>query len=221
MQRITLVCSTHRENGLCSSSELLRILRHIEPEIVFEEIRPDHFATFSSQGIDWSLEARAVSMYSEHRTIRRVPVDRYVMPGDLARVFKRALDKIFGITVQASIEYRLLDAECNKLTHENGFSYLNDRACELAMTRMAELEDEVINATGDRSLISWLQKWRELNLAREREMVRTIYEFCGGNAFEAAVFLVGAAHRTSIVEAVEELSRVETTPIEWKLHLPS
>jgi hypothetical protein len=46
MHKITLVCSIHRENGLCNAEELLKILRTIEPEVVFEEMRPSDFASY-------------------------------------------------------------------------------------------------------------------------------------------------------------------------------
>ena len=34
MRKITLVCSSHREKGLCNAQELLRILRAIDPEVI-------------------------------------------------------------------------------------------------------------------------------------------------------------------------------------------
>jgi hypothetical protein len=50
MHKITLVCSAHRQNALCNAEELLRILRAIEPETIFEELRPSEFDLYYKHG---------------------------------------------------------------------------------------------------------------------------------------------------------------------------
>jgi len=57
MPRITLICSGHRENGLCNAAELLRILLAIEPAAIFDERRPSEFNFFYERGF---VEARAI-----------------------------------------------------------------------------------------------------------------------------------------------------------------
>jgi len=42
---ITLVATVHREGGKCNSDELYNIIEKISPEIIFEEISPNGFAT--------------------------------------------------------------------------------------------------------------------------------------------------------------------------------
>src|SRR5271168_1722815 len=97
MHKITLVCSSHRENGFCNAGELLKILRAFEPEIIFEEVRPSDFDSYNK----WSLEGHALTKYREFKSFQRVPVDKYDMPRDLFAETQRVLDRV----EQTSREY--------------------------------------------------------------------------------------------------------------------
>src|SRR4051812_17470685 len=100
MHRITLVCSAHRENGLCNAGELLKILRVIDPEAVFEEIRPSDLDSYYKHGTKWNLEAQALTRYREFKSFQRVPVDRYDMPEKLIAEIKREFDCVFDCLEQ-------------------------------------------------------------------------------------------------------------------------
>ena len=134
MHKITLVCSAHRENGLCNADELLKILRAIEPEAVFEEIRPSEFDFYYEHG---SVEAHAIARYREFKLFQPVPVDRYEMPKNLVAEIKRNLDCVFDFVAQTSQEYGQLNAENDNSVHRDGFSYLNSVACETMMARIS------------------------------------------------------------------------------------
>src|SRR4051794_28659615 len=108
MHEITLVCSAHRENGLCNAGELLKILRAMKPEVVFEEIRPSEFESFYRDGATWSLEAQAITKYRQFKLPKQIPVDRYDVPANLLAEFKRDFDCVFDYVAQVSQEYRLL-----------------------------------------------------------------------------------------------------------------
>jgi hypothetical protein len=219
MHKITLVGSAHRENGLCNAGELLKIFRAIEPEAVFEERRPADFDSYCKQGIGLSLEAQAITSYIEFKPLRRVPVDRYDIPENLLADIKREFDSVFDYVEQTSREYQVLNEESDKSVCQYGFRYLNSVAFATVMTRIAEIEEETINETGNQGLIRALEKWRHLIQRRETEMISVIYEYCRENAFNTGVFLVGAAHKMGIAKVIEHYASAEADLIEWKFYL--
>ena len=212
MHKITLVCSGHRESGLCNAEELLKILRAIEPEAVFEEIRPSEFDFHYTHG---SVEAHAITKYREFKLFQLVPVDRYEIPKNLLAEIKRDFDCVIDCVAPASQEYRLLNEENDNSVRRYGFQYLNSVAFATMTARISEIEDEIISKTGDQGLIHGLARWRQLIHRRELEMVGNIYEYCRKNVFDTGVFLVGAAHKMGIVKEIEKYASTEADLIDW------
>ncbi len=208
MHKITLVCSAHRENGLCNAAELLEILRAIAPEVVFEERRPSESNLHYEQG---GVEAHAITKYREFQLFQRVPVDRYDMPDSLFAETQR----VFDCVEHASQEYSVLKEETNVLARQHGFDYLNSVAFATVMARISEIEEKIIIGTGDQDLIRGLERWRHVIQSRDVEMIGNIYKYCRENVFRTGVFLVGAAHKTSIVKEIERYSSTEADLISW------
>ena len=98
MHTITLVCSVHNANGKCNIEQLVKILRALGADVVFQEVRPSD---------DWSLEAQAVAEYRKFKLCQPVHVDEHKAPADAAEI-KRLLDSGFEYVVEISEEYRLL-----------------------------------------------------------------------------------------------------------------
>ncbi len=206
MHKITLICSAHRENGLCNTEELLKVLLAIEPAVVFHETRPsDH----------WSLEAQAVARYRRLKPSQQIYVDRYEMPVNSLSDIKTDVDRVFDCVAQRSEEYGRLEEEIASSANRIGFSYLNGPACAAQFARKSEIEYATITGTHDQSLIRALQWWRDANQSRERQMVGDIYEFCRRNAFAIGVFLVGAGHRVGIEKETERYASSEPDLISW------
>ncbi len=212
MHKITLVCSLHRESGRCTAEELLKMLRAIGPEVIFEEVRPSDFAAYYKT--KWSLEAQAITRHRESRSLRQVPVDLY--SDNEATADRRALmDRVFDYVDQTSKTYRALIDERVSLTYQQGFQYLNSVAFEKTTEELEIIEDAAIEGSGELGLIRGLQWWRDVNKRREAEMIRTIYGYCLDHAFDTGVFLVGAAHRASIVRALRARDLAQTGLIDW------
>ncbi len=207
MRKITLVCSVHRENGLCNTEELLKLLLAIKPAVVFHEVRPsDH----------WSLEAQAVARYNQFRSSQQVHVDRYEMPFNSLTDIKNDVDRVFDCVAQRSEEYGLLEREIDSSVNHIGFRYLNSPAFATQSARKSEIEYETIIGTHDQGLIRALQRWRHINQSRELQMAANIYEFCRSNTFDIGVFLVGGAHRTGIEKEIEKkYASAEADLISW------
>jgi hypothetical protein len=211
MRKITLVCSSHRENGTCNAQELLRLFRAIDPEVIFGEVPQSDVNFYNPR----SLEGEAVTRFLTFKSFQRVPVDRYDMPPN----FRALTDSVLDFVEQTSHEYRLLQDQRDNAAQMNGFTYLNSAAFAQVMTQMAAIEDETINSDGNPELVSALATWRQVIQGREKTMVENIYRYCRENSFDTGVFLVGAAHRSGIVKAIEELSHADADLIEWILYL--
>ncbi len=205
MHKITLVASAHRENGLCNAEELLRILRAIEPDTIFEESRPSELDSYGT------LEVRAITKYRDSKVFQRVPVDRYDIPAN----FVAETQRVFDCVKLTSQEYLVLNEEHDNSVYRYGFEYLNSSACATMMARLSEIEEKTIIGTREEGLIRGLERWRHAIQRREREMIGNIYEYCRGNVFYTGVFLVGAAHKTGIVKQIEEHASTEADLINW------
>jgi hypothetical protein len=218
MHKITLVCSTHREHGLCSAAELLKIILAIRPEVIFEEVRPADYESFHNHGAQWSLEAQAIAMYRQFNSPQQVPVDRYEIRSDLLIRMKADLDKVIDFVGQWSEEYQLLDEEHAKNMAEYGFSYLNSDAFSTREAKMSEIEDIKIKGSGNPDAMRVLEGWRHHNRSREEKMLASIYEYCQAKAFDTAVFLVGAAHRAGIAKEIEKYASTEGHLVNWSFY---
>jgi hypothetical protein len=210
MHKITLVCSVHRERGLCNSENLLKILRTIEPDAIFVEWRPSEEEFYYNVG---NVEARAIARYREYKSFQSVPVDRYDIPQNLLAEMR----DFEAWVIQKSPEYQVLMDRENDSVHLEGFKYLNSAAFARMSARMSEIEEETVNRTADQHLIHWLGRLRHLMQGRESEMVGKIYEYCSENVFDIGVFLIGASHKTAIVKETERFAGTKAVQIAWNL----
>jgi hypothetical protein len=154
MRKITLVCSSHRDNGLCNAQELLRLLRAIDPEVIFEEVRQSDINFYNTR----SLEGQAATRFLAFKSFQRVPVDQYEMPPN----FRALTDSALDFVEQTRHEYRLLQDQRDNAAQLNGFTYLNSAAFANLMSRISAIEDETINSEGNPELVRALATWRQL-----------------------------------------------------------
>jgi hypothetical protein len=212
MRKITLICSLHRENGLCTADELLRILRVIDPEVIFGEVTQSDRCFYDPR----SLEGKAVTRFLAWKSsCKLVPVDRYDVPPNLRAVS----GAVFDFVEEASEEYQQLLEQRHHGTNLKGFAYLNSADLTRHMTRMAEIEDETIKSSGNPDLVRGLTTWRQVTRGRENAMVTNIDRYCTENVFDQGVFLVGAAHRSGLGKIIEEFSIANDARIAWKIDL--
>lgn len=208
MHKITLLCSAHTENGLCNACELLKILRDIEPDVIFVEMRPGEFDSHLKQG---NVEATAIAKYCEFRAFQTVPVDRY----EMRQQFLVEMKNFEAWMMLTSQEYQELMERQGNSVEQKGFRYLNSAEFATESARMSEIEDEAVTRTGDEYLVNWLARLRHLMLGREAEMVRGIYGYCRDNVFDVGVFLLGAAHKTAIIKKMESYATAKVDLISW------
>jgi hypothetical protein len=137
------------------------------------------------------------------------------MPPDLRAI----TDSVLNYVSATSPEYLALEQEHDNAVFLQGFTYLNSLACERVMTRMSEIEERTINDSGDQGLIRALAMWREFTQRRDAAMVSNIYKYCRENAFDTGLFLVGAAHKIGVAEAIKQYASAESELVEWTFGL--
>jgi len=207
MPAITIICSAHRENGLCNAPALVRMLRTFQPEVAFLEMQP------TGDDSARTLEAKALANYGESTAIQQVIVEQEEAPKDLYPEIQMVFDSV----ERASEEYLALLEQDDCLVRSYGFEYLNSELFLATRTRLSEIEDGVVRRTRDQRLIRALERWRLVNRKRENEMVRNIYEYARRHVFRRGVFLVGAAHRAGVGEAISLYANRDVGSLAWTL----
>lgn len=213
MNRISLVCTVHKEIGRANAAELHAILVHLQPSVVFLEVpaeaMADHFETCVRQ----NLESLAVRQYRKAHSIKLVPVD---LPTPPVEFFDA------GVQLNRRIEdesptYRELLQNDSIYVRTYGFAYLNsdynNKLWRDAYTEMANTVRRLEDAHLGEIYKSWTAKME----LRDVAMMRGIRKYCAENSFDRGVFLVGAAHRERLIAIASEQSEAAVAaPIQWE-----
>jgi len=211
MKCISLVCTVHEENGLANVSGLYAILERIRPEVIFIEAPPDALDQFLAACTNNKLESASVRLYRENNIVELVPVD---LPTPNSRFFS---DYRY---LQERIEGKNPDSRRLIMWNKNyirdyGFSYLNSEHCNKMWAEIHADERAIIGEIKDQKLTEIYEIWNKTIELRDNEMMKNILKYCGENTFERGAFLIGAAHRQSIIEKSKEWSEKYPNIIQW------
>ncbi|MCF8068295.1 MAG: hypothetical protein K9L30_06895 [Desulfobacterales bacterium] len=213
MKSITLVCTVHKENGAANASNLYKILDQVQPEIIFLEVTPDDFKNYRTAP---GLEPKAVLEYKRNLDVTLIPVDLKIIDKNIHTKFQR----LFGvIDANSTVEYQKKYQDIQKRVYESGFFYLNSDQCSKDHAELNSQDFKTVRKVNDPEIMELYEYWNAMISLRESEMINGIYEYSRNNAFQKAVFLVGAAHRDSTITKIEETSGHSLTNIEWQCYL--
>lgn len=212
MRRITLVCTAHHEVGKCNQHELVKILFTIAPEVIFEEIRPSDFESFYADPSKCTMEVRAIKDYLKVSRARQVPVDDYEMPEDFGP-HMRALEEFVASKSDAYVDAM---EDIFRRQFESGFSYLNSSEFISNCRESERLYQETVDRFGNDLAKSKLTEWNDRLRIRDTSMLESIYSFCRQTDFTEGVFLVGAAHISSIMDGIELRMKDQPPIVIWK-----
>ena len=211
MSQVFLIGTVHEEVGRASVSALRSILEAIRPEVAFVEVPEDAFEDCYVRFNRWNVESVAIRKYKEAHPLEVVPVDR---PLPDPQFFDAEAELLLRIGDESS-EYLALRRQQRYLVETHGFRYLNS---EYGNALYADIYKEMEASLERLAILDLVEIYanlrREYKL-REDEMLRNIYSYSRGQ-FTRGVFLVGAAHRTSLMEKLQGLTHVEPNPIIWE-----
>ena len=210
--RVSLVGTIHAESGQASIEELYAILERSRPEAIFAEISPADVDRYKD-GSHGNLESTAVARYLAGHCADLVPVD---LAEPEQRFFDNAKD-MFAAVERTSSDYRRMMDNLSVDILAGGFPYLNSDRCSQSWADIYREVQATIEWTGERRLRETYDLWNHTNELREREMMKNIAIFCARNSIACGVFLVGAAHRQSIIDRGFAGDGTGLPGIEWDL----
>ncbi len=194
----------------------MTLLERLSPEVIFAEIPKSHAARYAN-GSHGNLESLAVAKFSRRHRVSVVPVDR----DEPSIEFFQATRELFERVERASGDYRALVDHHSECVKKGGLPYLNSNASAKACF---DIHNEV------RATIEWVRaphlqvvydRWLDEIELRDQEMLMNIKQYAANSALVTGVFLVGAAHRRSIIEKALTDRDIGHSPVKWQLELPS
>jgi hypothetical protein len=224
MSSIILIATCHNEKGLCNSLELSNIIEQIHPDVIFEEIPPGKFEAVYAGTRQDSLEIKAIKSYlHQYPATHHLPVDLDI-DHETEKQIKRDLQGFYLICNDYNPEYNFLASHIPYWTEVYGFPFLNGDRCSELLLRKKSLEKQILDTlrkdnnqrTLDHEKLDQVFKnWIDEIENRENEMIRNIYNYMKPEKYQRALFLVGAEHRKSIMQKIQEYERKETFKLNW------
>jgi len=211
MPSITLISTIHTQEGLCNASALHEILERARPEVIFMEIPPFCFDQFFKDKARSNLETDAVNRYCEGHRADPVPVDVMEASSDLIAENQRLCRELRA----RSREYSHLMSANSQYIAQHGFAYLNSKYCVELWLKVNEEINAALEKIGNTELIRGYKTWTDVHEHREQEMMNNIRSYSDAHAFNTGVFLLGAAHRRSIMQKATNQSGGSSSSIEW------
>jgi len=209
----------HDAVGECSSNALYKILVDIRPDVIFVEMPPSLFSKYYLGESNSKLETNAVKMYMKDFNAVTFPVDTDDIPSaTFFREYKNAMEQVLGLEDIIGEDFRTLVGNKKHYTSIHGFRFLNSDYY-LQFTDAIEVATEkALEKINDERLSLAYKKWNELTDRREDEMLQNIYDYSREHNYNNAVFLLGAGHRKSTKEKIEEY-RVNRLPkLNWVIY---
>jgi hypothetical protein len=211
MKRVSVVGTVHAEKGRANSSELLAILERIKPEVIFLETPPAAFDDYFN-GNDGNLESIAVSRYRENHRVDLIPVDLPTPDADFFAKHQHLSKRI----ERTSPDYRRLVDWHSQNVSAHGFAYLNSKHCSDFFSQLHEAMLAAIEKDVDHRLLAEVyDRWIRTNELRDKGMTKNIENHCRHASFSRAAFLVGAAHRQSIIDLSGREPGATSSTIQW------
>lgn len=217
MYKVTLISTEHRESGKCNSDELYKIIKSINPEVIFEEETNDekYHSYYNEEDSFKSLEIQTIIKYKQNHTVENIPVDG---EPDQYLSFKEweYMDDFFK---QYAAYKQVIKEHCS-LRNKYGFAYLNGERCSELFIKMKLTEQQLISFSGFKKdiLTRYYTLFEKKHEVRENTMLQNIYKFSKENQYDQAVFLLGYAHRKSMEQKILEYESKDTFKINWSFY---
>lgn len=216
MHNVTLISTHHSELGECNSDELYKIIVSMSPDVIFEELTQDLFDRFykEKQIAEESLEVGSIKKYLQKHNIRQIPVDI-----DASENLTNAELKYMFEAIKKYNVYKELEDEQYRMIIQDGFTYLNSKNCEELFEKRKVEENTILEFEMDKNRLLGIHKsFYEEQYIRENEMIKNIYKYSKENHYHQAVFLIGSAHRKSIVEKIEKYNNEQNIKLNWIIY---
>ena len=209
MHNITLICTTHSEIGKCNSRELYKIIAEFKPEIIFEELSHSAYNECYGSQNRFTLETSAIKLYLQNHNIEHIPV----VGSELTKDFER---KIEIMTMNSN--YRNLLDNLWSFQEKYGFEFLNSEQCEQLLEKIKTFENLILKENED-EILSRIYQWTNETIdTYENEIIKNVYNYSNENKYNKALMFIGAAHRKSIIQKVQEYEKKDNSKLNWSFY---
>jgi len=190
--------------------ELHKIIEIIKPDIIFEELSDDVFNQCYGEKKRITLETTSIKEYLKINNIKHIPVATYEIPISDHDSFDKMFQKITG-----NNEFRLLLDKLIEYGYIYGFSYLNNKHCDILHEIIKEHKKKIIDYFDDKYLSKIYSLWVDYNEKKENIMINNIYNYSKKYQYDNAILFIGAAHRKSIIMKINKLKRKLEPKLNW------
>lgn len=214
MFNVTVIFTRHKEEGNCNSRELLKIIKAIQPEIIFEEIEPSVYDQIYIQQCRTTLESDTVKAYLKTNPVEHIPVDTFDDPDG----YHSGLDYLFDVVGKYLNKSERLNRAFHQLVFhgsEGGFPFLNSDQNDVLMEALEKEENHILTEIADDKLHQMAQLRAEVNSKRDDVMIDNMYRYCEQKEFHAGILLIGAGHRRSIKRKLDNIAPRHGVEISW------
>lgn len=219
MYSITLISTRHDSIGECTVNALYKILELIKPEVIFEEIPPSYFDRYYVEKSRTNLETEAIMAYLATNDAQQIPVDIDEMqPKAFFQDYQRAVEKVIGLIDINGFNYRQLIDVNKRHIAKYGFKYLNSSHYNTYLEELRVAFEAGLQTISDNRLNEACKSWSEFNNCRENVMLQNIHQFSRDHQYANAVFLLGAGHRTSIINKIQQWEDREDLKLQWSIY---
>jgi pheromone shutdown protein TraB len=218
MYNITLIGTNHSEFGKCNSNELYNIIAAINPEVIFEELSPILFnfiynSNSNNLTPDVVTEIKCVKKYLKNHNISHEPVDI-----DLRYISDKEQDWMFD-AFEKYDAYKKIDYEQYLLAEKNGFDFLNSKKSMNLFEKQKIIKTNIIEVDNQKNELSRIYQLFTLqDDIRENAMLKNIYNYSKENQFNQAVFLIGTAHKKSIMQKITKYEKQSEVKLKWTMY---
>ncbi len=210
--RVSLIGTDHEERGAVTVAALLAILQRVQPDVIFAETPRTNIDAWRD-GSHGTLESVAAARYAAGRFAEVIPVD---LPKPEESFFRDYEEMIRAIERTSPEFGRLMGLNTDRMLRD-GFVYLNSDQCIQAWTDIDREALDTVEYTRSPRLRAIHDQVSDTMERRDREMLRNIRAYCAHTERTRGAFLVGAAHRRSLIEKALVANESASDRIEWDL----
>lgn len=214
MYNVLMIGVYHVAKGVCNHIELCKILEKIKPDVIFEETPPSYFDKYYIDKTDRRLESDAILIYLERKHVEHILVDCEIIPPDS---FFRENEELNIWVERRNYDYRNSIDMISALTNQYGFKFLNNDDYNNLNARIESAIDNTIRNPNKDGWIRIRKNWNEHNNLREHTMLENIYKYSKEHQYETGIFLVGAAHKVSMIKKIPEYQSKENSILNWNI----
>jgi hypothetical protein len=205
MKEIIIVFTRHNEVGAFRSSVLIEILDSLTPDIIFLEASHDDYQYQFVKQIYVSLESKALLSFKKRYNVDLVPTGSSYGKEFLLKIKNEYQRLSREIDTHSTEFFRSKYTEMESKENLEGFAYVNSEQYGQDQKELDVEEEKILQRIGNPELVKIHKQWNVLQREREEKMLAEINRYSSGVAFKKAAFLIGAAHRNSIVNQVQKL----------------